>query len=344
MVHDHKVKGLALFGTVALAVTGLALTATAAPIPKDTVVTTYADNNATDQTLPQVITLTKDSDPTGFAFVNPNPGSDRAWLAPIGFGPDGHLYLAIASQNGTLLDVTDGGDRSASTPVAKGFFPVLPHKIGGMAFDAEGNVYLTIEQSEDESGSGADPTLTLPITRVNLTTGAKSTLNGAFNHAKGLALRTDANKNEILYIAEEVTGKILTYNLTTDKLDAKPFATGFPSGTDHVMAAIAFDPRGHLLAGWRLDPTDVSTGAIFDITNGGDFSDVTRTPPILMGFPFNTDQNGMAFDSKNNMYVGGDNHFTFVSNFDASTGKFAEFTQYANDNGGGDSESIAVAP
>src|SRR5436190_15839370 len=113
MVHNHKWKGFALCGTAALAVAGLAVTASAA-IPKDTVVTTYADNNATDQTLPQIITLNKDADPTGFAFINPNPGGDRAWLAPIGFGPDGHLYLAIASQKGTLLDLTEGGDRSSS--------------------------------------------------------------------------------------------------------------------------------------------------------------------------------------------------------------------------------------
>ena len=38
MVHDHKMKGFALFGTVALGVAGLALTASAAPIPKDTVI------------------------------------------------------------------------------------------------------------------------------------------------------------------------------------------------------------------------------------------------------------------------------------------------------------------
>jgi len=345
MVHDHKMKGFALFGTVALGVAGLALTASAAPtapIPKDTVITSYADNNATDQTAPQVVMLTKDSDPTGFAFVN--PGTDRAWLAPLGFGPDGHLYLAMATQNGTLVDVTAGGDRSTAKPIASGFFPALPHKLGGMAFDAEGNVYLTLESTEDENSNGANPSLTLPIARVNLTTGAKSTLNGAFNHAKGLAIKANADKSETLYIAEENTGKILTYNLTTDKLDTKPFATGFPPITDHGMAALAFDPRGKLFATWRMDPNDNTTGAVFDITNGGDFSNFTNTPPILLATEFTTDENGLVFDSKNNMYVGGDNHFTFVSALDATTGKFGDFTQYANDNGGGDCESIAIAP
>jgi hypothetical protein len=63
-----------------------------------------------------------------------------------------------------------------------------------------------------------------------------------------------------------------------------------------------------------------------------------------MASAFGTDVNGLAFDSKNNMYVGGDNHFTFVSPFDASAGTFGEFTQYATDNGGGDSESVTIAP
>src|SRR6266508_3141208 len=45
MVHNERWKGLAFLITVALAVAGLAVTASAAPIPKDTVVTSYADNN-----------------------------------------------------------------------------------------------------------------------------------------------------------------------------------------------------------------------------------------------------------------------------------------------------------
>jgi hypothetical protein len=340
MVHNHKVKGFTLFGTVALAVTGLALTATAAPIPKDTVFSTYADNNASDPTAPQVVMLTKDSDPTGFAFVDPNPGGDRAWLAPIGFGPDGHLYLAIASQNGTLLDLTSGGDRSKAGPIAKGIFADLPHKISGMAFDAEGNVYLSMSEADDSSLSGN----LYPISRVALKTGTVSHLKGTVDHAKGLAIRPDANKNEILYIVEGNTGKVLTYNLTTDTPGDKPLATGFPAILDHGSGQIAFDPRGKLFVSWQMDPTDVTTGAVFDITNGGDFSDFTKTPPVLMMNDFKTDVNGMAFDSKNNLYMGGDNHFTFVSPFDATKGTFGDFVQYANDNGGGDSESVAIAP
>jgi hypothetical protein len=322
---------------LALCIAGWALAAPAplhAAIAKDTVFTTYADTNGG----PKIVMLQKDKDPVEFATVD--PGTDRGWLAPLAFSPDGRLYLALATNKGTLLDVTDGGDRSTAKPVAKGIFPELPHKIGGLAFDAEGNAYLSLSEPEDGSLKGT----LYPIIRVELKTGKVSQLKGTFNHAKGLTVRPDANKNEILYIAEENTGKILTYNLTTDKLDDKPLATGFPSRTDHAMAAIAFDPRGHLFVSWRMDPSDNTTGAIFDITNGGDFSDFTKTKPILLMSAFTTDQNGMAFDSKNNLYMGGDNHFMFVSPFDATKGTFGEFVQYANDNGGGDCETVAIAP
>jgi hypothetical protein len=337
MVHTHKWKGFALIGTVALAVTGLALTAVAASFPKDTVITSYADNNGPAGD-PQIVVLKKDGDPAGFATVD--PGSDRAWLAPIAFGPDGHLYLALATNKGTLMDVSDGGDRSAAKPLATGIFPELPHKISGMAFDAEGNVYLSLSETEDGNLSSN----LYPISRVELKTGKVSQLKGAFDHAKGLAVRMNADKKEILYIAEGNTGRVLTYNLTDDKLDDKPLATGFPKILDHGMGQLAFDQRGKLFVSWRMDPDDKNSGAVFDITNSGDFSDFTKTPPILKAADFTTDVNGIAFDSKNNLYMGGDNHFVYVSPFDATKGTFGEFVQYANDNGGGDCESVAIAP
>jgi hypothetical protein len=337
MAHTHKWKGFALFGTVALAGAGLALTASAAPIPKDTVFTTYADTNGG----PNIMMLQKDKDPVVFATVD--PGTDRAWLAPLAFGPDGHLYLAMATKNGTLLDITDGGDRSSSKPVATGIFAALPHKIGGLAFDAEGNAYLSLSQTED---SNENDTLR-PISRVELKTGKVSQLKGTYNHAKGLLIRPDANKNEILYIAEENTGKILTYNLTTDTPGDKPFATGFPPIPDHGSAAIAFDQRGHLFVSWRMDPNDNTTGGIFDITAGGDFSDFTKTKPILLMSDFTTDENGLAFDSKNNLYVGDDNTpgNVYTSPFDAAKGTFGALATYStSDNGGGDCETVAIAP
>jgi hypothetical protein len=339
MVHTHKWKGLALSGAVALAVAGLALTASAATFPKDTVFTTYADNNGNAGD-PQIVMLQKDKDPVGFATVD--PGTDRAWIAPIAFGPDGHLYLAMATKNGTLLDITNGGDLTSASikPVATGFLATLPHKISSMAFDAEGNVYIPLSEPEDGSLAGTP----YPIYRIELKTGKVSQLKGTYNSARGLLVQTDANKNEILYIVEAGTGKILTYNLTTDTPGDKPFATGFPVILDHGMGILRVDQRGKLMLTYRMDPNDNTTGAVFDISNGGDFSNFTKTPPVLMGFPFTTDTNGLVFDSKNNMYIGGDNHFTFVSLFDATKGTWGDFNQYANDNGGGDCETLAIAP
>jgi hypothetical protein len=342
MVHNHKWKGFALFGTTALAVAGLALPASAA-FTKDTVFTSYADTHGG----PKVVMVDKDKGAVDFATVD--PGTDRAWLAPLGFSPDGRLYLAMATQNGTLIDVTDGGDRTSAKPIAQGLFTALPHKVGGLAFDAEGNAYLTLENTQAEDSNGDDPTLTFPIARVNLKTGAKSTINGTFNHAKGLVVHPDANGNEILYIAEQETGRILTYNLTTDKLDSKPFATGFPSIGDHGMAALAFDKRtpAHLFVTWRMDPNDNTTGALFDITNGGDFSDLAKTPPVLKDFPFTTDVNGLAFDSKNSVFMGDDGNpgHIYFSLFDATKGTFGDLNSYTTDDlGGGDIETVAIAP
>jgi len=341
MLLTHKRKGLVLFGTTAVAVAGLAVVASAAPIPKDTVITTHADNNSGDPDASQIILLNKDGDPTGFAHVD--PGTDRVWLAPIGIGPDGHLYLAMATGNGSLLDVSEGGDRSTAKPLATGIFTVLPRKVGGMAFDAEGNVYLSLTETQAEHDDG-NHAVTYPIVRVNLKTGQKSTLNALFDHATGIAIRKDANNQEILYVAEVNAGRVRTYNLTTDKLDDKPLATGFPGRPDHGIAAMAFDPRGRLFVAWRMDPDDDHQNGIFDITNGGDFSDFTRTPPVLMATEFAADLNGLAFDSKNNLYIGGDNHYTFYSPFDAAKGTFGDLSEYANDNLGGDSESVVVAP
>lgn len=107
----------------------------------------------------------------------------------------------------------------------------------------------------------------------------------------------------------------MTYNLTDDKLDDKPFAIGFPKFTDHLAGALAFDTRGKLFV-------------------------------FCQNYPNRMDVQGMAFDSKNNLYVGGDNtNFVWLSPFDATKGTFGEFVQFtSSDDGGGDSETVVVAP
>lgn len=218
---------------------------------------------------------------------------------------------------------------------------MLPHKISGMAFDSAGNVYMPLSEAEDSSANDKS----YPIARVELKTGKVSQLKGTFDHAAGLAIRMNADKKEILYIAEENTGRVLTYNLTDDQPGDKPLATGFPKFKDHGIGQLAFDPRGKLFVGWRMDPDDKTSGGIFDVTNGGDFKDFTKTAPLLKAAEFPTDVNGMAFDSKNNLYMGGDNQrFVYVSPFDATKGTFGAFEEFSNDIGGGDCETVAVAP
>jgi len=349
MVHDHKWKGLAFFGTVALTVAGLAFSASADPIPHGAVFTTYADNS-TGTGPGTVVMLQQGKDPVPFGMFDPGSDFSSPWAAPIGVGPDGHVYVVSKMNKGSIWDITNGGDLTSVTaashkPLATGFWTVEPHKIGAIAFDAEGNAYLTLGQTQEEDSASSDPNLREPIVRVNLKTGAVSNLIGLYNHAWGLAVRPDANKNEILYIVEGGTGSVLTYNLTTDKLDAKPFATGFPLSTDHLSGAIAFDQRtpSHLFVAWRMDPNDNTTGGLFDITAGGDFS--KATPALLMS-TFKTDVNGLVFDANNNAIMGGDNSFVvWMSPFDPKTGKFGDFVDYTGSgSGGGDNETMAIVP
>jgi hypothetical protein len=326
---------------LALSVAGWAFTAAApvhAAIAKDTVITSYADNTA-----PKILALQKDQDPAEYATVD--PGTDGQWLAPIAFGPNGHLYLGSKANQGSLWDITDGGDRTSDKPIAIKIFSEIPHKIGGIAFDAEANAYLSVGQTQGQDDDSSLNDQTYPISRVEMSTGKVTYLNGTFNHAWGLAIRKNAVGKEILHIAEGNTGRVLTYNLTDNKLDDRPLATGFPAIPDHMGGALAFDPRGKLFVLWRLDPNDGSGGGVFDITAGGDFSDFTKTPPVAM-YPNRMDVQGMAFDSKNNLYVGGDNtNFVWFSPFDATKGTFGEFVQFtSSDNGGGDTETVAIAP
>lgn len=297
------------------------------PIPKDTVFSTDAQN--TDR--PVVWKLEKGKDPVEFARVDPHDDSGP-WLAPLAFGPNGHLYLVSKGANGTLLDVTTGGDRTKDKAVATGIFTEQPSKMCGLAFDAAGNAYMT----NSEVGKQ-------PIARIDMKTGKVSTLKGEYDGPRGLAILTDANKKEILYIVEGGTGIILSYNLTDDKPGDKPFATGFPVFASHQGGALAVDRRnGHLMLLISTDPNDENTGAVFDITAGGEFKDLTKTPPLVK-YPNRMDVNGLSIDSKGNLYVGGDNtHMVWVSTLDAAAGKYGAFQQLNNDSG--ECETVTVAP
>jgi hypothetical protein len=170
-------------------------------------------------------------------------------------------------------------------------------------------------------------------------------LPGEYDHARGLAIATTADKKEILYIVEAGTGRVLTYNLTDNLPGEKPLATGFPPLTDHVAGSIAIDPRGRIMLLWRMNPNDANTadensGGLFDITNGGDFSDFVKTPPLVRT-QFPLDVNQFAFDSQNYLYFpGSDSRTVWVCSFQGDV--FFQAVAYSVNVG--NCEACAVAP
>jgi hypothetical protein len=325
---------------LALCITAWALAAPAslqaAPIPKDTVLAT--DTNDSGHT--EIWLLQEGKDPEVFATIDPGTNG-TPWVGPLAFGPGGRLFVASIGENGTLWDVTAGGDRSKDKPVAKGLFTDAPLKLCGLVLDAAGNAYLSLSEAADP-GANKKPH---PIVRVDTKTGSVTALPGEYNHARGLAIAANADKKEILYIVEAGTGRVLTYNLTDNIPGDKPFASGFPPMADHAAGSIAVDPRGHIFVLWRMNPNDANTadensGGFFDITNGGDFSDFAKTPPLVRT-QFRLDVNQIAFDSQNYLYIAGnDSRVVWVSNFQGD----AFFQALAYSANVGDCEAVTVAP
>jgi hypothetical protein len=313
------------------------LQAQTSPIPRDTIFA--ASTNTADHN--EIWKITPGKAPEVFANVNPgdDPGNgEYPWIGPIGVGPNGHLYVATDANSGTLWDVTAGGDRTSDKPHATAIFKDQPSKMDGMAFDAAGNVYL------DSSEQGAQP-----IMKVT-PDGKFSALKGTYNLPKGLAVKKDANNKEILYIVQGGDATVQSYNLTDDQPGTQPFAKGFTQLDNHVPGSIVVDHQGRILVLWRTRSDDANnanenSGALFDITNGGDFS--AATP--LVKTQFRMDVNQMAVDSQNNVYIAGnDSHSTWMSKFDSSTGKYATCVAIAGNEANlgdvGDSEAVAVAP
>lgn len=313
----HKGKVFALFGLLAAAVTAVTVRTPAAttPFAKDSVFAT--DSNTADH--PVVWRLTDgdkkiEDDKRLFATVDPRQ-TGTPWICPMAFGPDGHLYVVARGGNGTLFDVTAGGDLSKAKPVATNLFTVQPSKLCGMVFDQAGNAYIT----NSESGMQ-------PVDRV-APDGKITTLKGQFDRPRGLAIQGDT-----LYIAESGTGSVLAYNLKDDSV--KPYATGFEKINDHTPGSLVIDPRGRLLTLWK----DADGNAnLYDITGGGSFTG--KQPLLQVGFRM--DINQMAVDSKNNLYIAGDGSGTLWQ-CKFSNGKFAAEESFADDLG--DHEAVAVAP
>jgi hypothetical protein len=246
---------------------------------------------------------------TAVYFATLNAGG---WIGPLGVRGDGHLFAVTDANQGSLWDITAGGNFTSAIPLASKIFGAALTFPEGMTFDAQGNAYIT--------NSEAGPQ---PIAKVT-PTGAVSYLPGTFNNARGLVIKAG-----ILYIAEGGTGHVLAFNLSTNS--STVFASGFFAAGGHISASLALDPRGRILTLW-------STGAaegLYDVTKGGNFSGVASLAPSTFGI----DVNQMGVDSANNVYVAGDGSgAAYVSTF--SNGGFQPFKVFAS--GLGDTESLAV--
>jgi hypothetical protein len=237
------------------------------------------------------------------------------WIGPLGVRGDGHVFAVTNANQGSLWDITAGGDFTSATPLASKIFGATLTFPEGMAFDAQGNAYIT------NSEAGLQP-----IAKVT-PTGTVSYLPGTFNNARGLVIKAG-----ILYIAEGGTGRVLAFNLSTNS--STVFATGFVAAGSHVPASLAMDSHGRILTLWFTAASNGQRG-LYDITKGGNFS--AAAP--LVSSTFGIDVNQMGVDSANNVYVAGDaSGSAYISVF--SNGEYQPFKVFAA--GLGDTESIAV--
>ena len=267
-----------------------------------------AANSYTGSTLP-VYDITGGT-PVSYATLNAG-----GWIGPLGTPDNVHLYAVTNAFNGSLWDITGGGDFTGATPFAGNLFPDGVSFPEGLAFDASGNAYIT----------NSETVLQQKIAVVS-SDGTVSYLGDTltFNNARGLVVQGNT-----LYIAEGGTGSVLAYDLISNTFST--FASGFTASSSHIAAELALDPRGHLLALWSAG----SGYGLFDVTAGGDF---TGQAPLVTA-PFGIDVNQIAVDSQNNVYAAGNGSgIAYVSQFDGSS--FSPFTSFAS--GLGDTESIVV--
>jgi hypothetical protein len=240
------------------------------------------------------------------------------WLGPMLLTNDGKFYVASNAQNGSIWEISAGGDFTSKQPIVANVFPTNLTYIEGMARDASGNFYL----ANSESG----PTQIAKVT-PGADGGAITYLPTSFDNPANLLVA-----GNVLLVAEGNKGRIVAHDIVSG--NEAVWATGFVAGTSHISASLIVDRRGHLLVNWST--SGAGTG-IYDITAGGDFSNAT---PIVAA-TYSIDVNQMAVDDANDIFVAGaDSDNMYVSRFTA--GAWSPFVVFAT--GLGDNESVGVAP
>jgi hypothetical protein len=246
------------------------------------------------------------------------------WLGPMLLTSDGKFFVATNAQNGSIWEISGGGDFTAMQPIAANVFPSGLTYVEGMARDANGVFYL----SNSETGM-------TQIARVTpgVDGGASERLPTAFDDPTGLVVC-----GGVLLVAEGNKGRVVAHDLASGAESV--WASGFAMAGSHISAQMVVDRRGHLLLNWKSSAAGSAQG-IFDITAGGDFS--AATPLASVASAFSTDVNEIAVNEANDIFVagnGGGNMYVARAAEDAGT--WAPFVVFAS--GLGDTESVGIGP
>ncbi|HLY82381.1 MAG TPA: hypothetical protein VKQ71_05315, partial [Acidimicrobiales bacterium] len=255
-------------------------------------------------------------------FAQVATGPDQI-LGALRITPTGRMWVVTDAADGSIYDITAGGDFTHPTPFVSGLFPGLVSNgyIDGFVIDAAGNAYVA--HSED----GPQPlAIVSPAGKVTYTT----TL---YDNATGLLV---ANGNtctpgNTLYIYEGGTGRVLAHDLTTGADTV--WASGFVPGGSHVAGQMVQNAQSQI---FLLAETNANVG-LFDITAGGSFF---QQPPLVYA-PFRFDVNECGVNSAGSIFcAGNDSKACYVST--RQSGVQQPFVVYEADLG--DTESIAVGP
>jgi hypothetical protein len=251
--------------------------------------------------------------PTTFATV-PAAG----WLGPMLLTNDGKFYVASNAQNGSIWEISAGGDFTSQQPLVANVFPSNLTFVEGMARDASGSFYL--------ANSEAGQTQLAKVT-PGADGGAITYLPTSFDDPASLFVA-----GNVLLVAEGNKGRIVAHDIVSG--NEAVWATGFVPGSSHISTSLVADRRGHLLVNWN---TSTAGKGIYDITAGGDFSSATP----MVAIDFNIDVNQIAVDDANDIFVAGaDSGNVYVSRF--ASGAWSPFAVFAT--GLGDNESVGIAP
>lgn len=240
---------------------------------------------------------------------------DEGWIGPLLIAPDGHVYAGTNANDGSIFDITPGGNLQNATPIATnlGDWPST------LVMDSGGNLYTTAEQIDGQ------------IRKIT-PEGEVSRFGPAINAGGGIALDEAAN---VLYLAEGTTGSVHRVDLTTGA--STVFATGFLRNTDHFSGQIVRTRQGRLYMLWGFREAN---HGLFDITSGGDF---TGAVPVTAKNAFRLDVNQMTIGPNDDIYMAGNNNkHVFRAPFIPATQSYGPTTAWALNLG--DNESIAIFP